>query len=207
MNQLLALDQYFFFWINSGLSNPYFDAIMPLLRNAPNWVPMYIFFAAFLVYNFGRKGLYILGFAIVAIALSDQLSSTIIKPLVHRIRPCNDAHMIEHVRLVINSCGAGFSFPSSHAVNHFTIALFLISVLPKQIKWVKPFLLIWASAIVFAQVYVGVHYPLDVIFGALLGSLIGFFIAGLTKSVFHIDLDNGVEVSPNDQIPITKDNY
>jgi membrane-associated phospholipid phosphatase len=193
MNELLIWDQFIFYKINTGLANRFFDELMPLLRNPPTWIPFYVFFAVFLIYNFKRKGLYIIAFAIIAIIMSDQLSSSVIKPIVHRLRPCNDPHMVGYVRLVLKNCGAGFSFPSSHAVNHFTFALYIISIFPRQIKWVRPTMLVWASLVAFAQVYVGVHYPLDVLIGAIIGGLIGYLIATICKGIFHIDLDAELE--------------
>jgi len=94
--------------------------------------------------------------------------------------------------LLLSSCGGQFSFPSNHASNHFTIALFLISILPRNIKWFKPLLLSWAFSVAFAQVYVGVHFPLDVICGAIIGSMIGTILAISCKSIMNIDLDNDV---------------
>jgi membrane-associated phospholipid phosphatase len=193
MNQIIVWDQALFKSINSGLANPFFDVLMPLLRYPSNWIPFYVFFAAFLLYNFKRQGLYTLLLGVLAILISDQLSSSVIKPLVHRLRPCNDMSIAANVRLLISNCGSGFSFPSSHAVNHFTFALFLICMLPASIKWVKPVLLIWASFIAFSQVYIGIHYPIDILFGAILGSFIGCMIAYIGKGIFHVILKEELE--------------
>jgi membrane-associated phospholipid phosphatase len=194
MNEIIAWDQALFRSINTGLANPFFDAFLPYLRFSYNWIPVYVFFAVFLIYNFRRQGMYIVLAGALAAAVSDQLSSHLLKNLVHRIRPCSEFNLIGHVRLLVDSCGAGtFSFPSSHAVNHFTFAVFIISVFPKKAMWVKPVLLIWASLIAFSQVYVGLHYPIDIILGALIGSLIGYVFAAGCKTAFHIDLDAELE--------------
>ena len=195
MNQLFAWDQGIFKYINSGISNPFFDLLMPFARFAPDWIPLYVFFAAFLIYNFRIKGLYVILFAVFAVILSDQVCSVFIKPLVHRLRPCYDAHLSGHVRLLLQSCGGKYGFPSSHASNHFTMAIYLISIMPKRIKWVKPVVLTWAFLVAFAQVYVGVHFPGDVICGALLGCCIGWLLATLCKRIMNVDLDKELEIA------------
>lgn len=171
--KLESLDQALFFWINKGWSNPVFDVLMPLLREKWFWAPLYLFIAAFALINFGRRGRYIILGLVLAAGLSDFTSSSIIKPAVQRIRPCNDVNIREQVAIRV-SCGSGYSFTSSHAANHFAAAVFLIGVFGIYARWVRPALLLWAASIALAQVYVGVHYPLDIAMGALLGSLIGW---------------------------------
>ncbi len=192
MDQLFYWDQVIFEAINSGMVNPFFDWLMPLFRNQFIWLPVYVFFAAFFVYNFPPKGFYILLFGLLTFMLSDQLSAHILKPLAERLRPCNDPVFSYFVRLLI-PCGSGFSFPSAHATNHFAFSVFLISVIPLRMRWVLPFALIWASGVCFAQVYVGIHYPLDVIFGALLGASIGLVTSSLCKNILRLNLDRAEE--------------
>ncbi|RZL15228.1 MAG: phosphatase PAP2 family protein, partial [Pedobacter sp.] len=81
-------------------------------------------------------------------------------------------------------CGSGYSFPSAHATNHFGIAVFLILVFYKKWKPILPLGLLWAFSIAFAQVYVGVHYPVDIICGSLLGTLLGFISFRLVKIIY-----------------------
>jgi len=194
MNPIVAWDHLLFRSVNTGLANPFFDVLMPFLRYGPIWIPLYVFFGVFLIYNFRWKGLYIILFGALALIASDQLCAGIIKPLVHRLRPCYDPDMTGQVRLLLSSCGGQFSFPSNHASNHFAIALFLISIFPKKIKWLKPALLVWASLIAFSQVYVGVHFPIDVICGAIIGSFLGVLFATICKVVAGIDLDKEIEL-------------
>ncbi|MDQ3072456.1 MAG: phosphatase PAP2 family protein, partial [Bacteroidota bacterium] len=108
------------------------------------------------------------------LTISDQVSSSLIKPNIGRLRPCADILAGEGINLLVK-CGSGKSFPSTHAANHFTIAVFLITCLGKNIKWFGPFLLFWATLVSFAQVYVGLHFPLDVIAGCILGVTIGIW--------------------------------
>ena len=114
-----------------------------------------------------------IAFAVAAVGTADFTSSKIVKPLVERVRPCNDTNLPFGVRELVK-CGGGYSFTSSHATNHFAIATFLSLILGfLRKKWITWTLLAWAASIAYGQVYVGVHYPLDVIAGAALGSLIG----------------------------------
>jgi len=174
--QIIQLDQNLFFAINHGLSNPVFDWLMPILRNRFFWTPLYLFIVIFLVRNYGKKGWLILVFLGLTFGLTDYFSSSIIKPTVERLRPCNDPVLKTEVRNLV-ACGTGFSFPSSHAANHFAIAVFLILVFYKKWKWILPTGLLWAASISFAQIYVGVHYPIDILSGALLGSIIGYVMS------------------------------
>jgi membrane-associated phospholipid phosphatase len=102
--------------------------------------------------------------------MSDQLSSSVLKPLVHRLRPCNNEAVKNHLRMVI-AAGGGFSFVSSHAANHFALAFFYPQLFPKQKRWLMIVMMLWAAVISLSQVYIGYHYPSDVLCGAFLGLL------------------------------------
>jgi undecaprenyl-diphosphatase len=109
--------------------------------------------------------------------LGDFISSDIIKENIHRLRPCREPALADSVRFIVSYCPKSSSFTSSHAVNHFAMATFFFITLRNLWgHWAKAFYL-WAFIIIYAQVYVGVHYPLDVLSGAIIGSLIGMAIA------------------------------
>jgi len=179
---LYQIDHRLFEWINHKLAGPVPDAVFPLLREKLFWVPLYVFVVAYVLYNrTSRQAVRFLLFLVLTVALADTLSSKLIKPLVGRLRPCHSLSEVD-VRLLVH-CGSGFSFPSSHAANHFAVAVFLIfSGLVERRVW-KLLLLVWAAAISIAQVYVGVHYPLDVIGGAWLGISVGLLTARLYQGI------------------------
>ncbi|MXV52505.1 phosphatase PAP2 family protein [Pedobacter sp. HMF7647] len=179
IEHIMQFDQQLFFAINRGLSNPFFDWLMPFLRNRYFWTPLYLFLVVFFIRNYEKKGIMLIVFLLITFALADMSSASMIKPLIHRLRPCNDPSINQMVR-AIAGCGTGFSFPSSHAANHFAIAVFLVTVFRHKWKWITPLALFWAASICFAQVYVGVHYPVDVTVGGLLGALIGY----ITGTIF-----------------------
>ena len=176
--QLIQFDQDLFFAINQGLSNPFFDWLMPALRNRFFWTPLYLFIIIFFIRNYGKQGWYLLIFLGLTFGFTDFTSSSIIKPTVQRLRPCNDPEIKSEVNSRI-ACGSGFSFPSSHASNHFALAIFMITMFYSKWKAILPLGLLWAGSISFAQVYVGVHYPVDVSSGALIGSMIGYIMASI----------------------------
>lgn len=183
LDQLLLLDQKLFHAINIGLANPFFDWLMPLLRNRFFWAPLYLFLIVFLTRNYGKRGYMIILFLLITFAVSDFFTSSLIKPIVERLRPCNDLGLKLNIHSLI-SCGTGYSFPSSHAANHFAIAVFLIVLFMRRSKFIMPLSLFWAASICFAQVYVGVHFPFDVIAGGLIGAIIGYVTGTIFMAVY-----------------------
>lgn len=174
-NWIEHIDQQVFCKINHCWSNPVFDLLMPLFREKLFWIPLYLIIIFLIVRKYKYQTLWVLGFAFLTLLLADQISAHLIKPLVGRIRPCNDPDFSSMVHLRVD-CGSGLSFVSSHATNHFALGLYFISVFarPSNRFYVTLLFLFWAGLISFAQVYVGVHYPFDVLCGAVLGSLIGY---------------------------------
>ena len=191
---MIQLDQELFFFINHYLHFGALNKVMPYWRSMYFWIPLYIFFISFLLYNFGKKAsIYLLALALT-VGLADTTSSRLIKNTIKRERPCNDANVKLHVKLLV-PCGSGYSFTSSHATNHFAAAVFIILTFVDKRRWLKWSLLFWASSISFGQVYVGVHYPLDVICGGLLGSGIGWLGAFLFNTFFKrysLDINTSV---------------
>lgn len=181
LDTLLHLDQQLFFAINNGLSNPFFDWLMPVLRNKYSWAPLYLFVIVFFIKQYGRTGIMLVVMLLLTFAIADSLSSSVIKPAVARLRPCNDPAINSRVNSLVG-CGTGYSFPSSHAANHFALAMYMIIASYHKWKWVLPAGLLWAFSISIAQVYVGVHYPIDILTGGILGCLVGY----LTGQLFLI---------------------
>lgn len=174
-------DTYLFLKLNTVFTNPVFDSMMPWWRDANTWTPLYIFFILFAVLNFRSKAFFWILGAVLTLVLTDQISSSIFKKYFERPRPCNDPILMSHVRLLLRNCAGGYSFTSSHATNHFGFAVYILVTLKSLIKKWGNLLLLWAASISYAQVYVGVHYPLDIFCGALMGVGIGLF----TSNIFY----------------------
>ncbi len=172
-----AFDEQLFYYIHHDLANPFLDTLLPVWREKTTWVPAYLVAAAYLVYKYKRQGWQLLLLIGLAILLSDQLTSSIIKPLTERPRPCYLPAFEGQLRELV-PCGGYNSFPSSHAANHFALATVLLLTWLKGSRLWAWILLLWATSICFAQVYVAKHYPLDVLVGALMGTLIAY---GLVK--------------------------
>ena len=174
LHQILQWDRELFNKLNGEWTNSFFDAVLPYTRNALVWTPLYLFFVVFAVLNYKRNGLLWVLFGVLAVATSDIISSWGIKELVFRMRPCHDEALVGHVRFLVNYCPQSSGFTSSHASNHFALATFIFITLKDHVnKWLR-LIFFWALIVSYAQVYVGVHYPGDVICGSIVGVLIGF---------------------------------
>lgn len=177
LDWLLKADQELFLQLNTVYTHPILDSIYPWFREGNTWMPLYLFMVLLALVNFKQKAFPFILFAVVTIVLTDQISSHLVKPFFERPRPCRDPLLMNQIRMLLNGCSGGFSFTSSHATNHFGFALYIYFTLGGIIgKWKYAFLC-WAAAIAYGQVYVGVHYPIDIVCGALLGSSIGFVTA------------------------------
>lgn len=180
-------DKKLFLKINTQWTNHFFDTNLPWYREASTWIPLYIFLLLFVIIYYGKKSIPWIIVVIATAALSDQISSNLLKNIIERPRPCNDVFIHEMGRLLIGRCPTSFSLPSSHAVNHFAAAIFIfITLKPAFKKWAYLFIF-WAASICYAQVYVGVHYPVDVLVGAIIGSLIGGGVAFLFNKYFKLE--------------------
>jgi len=182
IESLHNFDAELFLKIHRGLSNGFFDWLLPLMRNRYFWSPLYLFIIVFCFKEYKKGGWAIIGGVLITFALGDLISSRLIKPFVARLRPCNDPGLAD---LIIHRvpCGSGYSFPSAHATNHFAIAVFLIMVFYPKWKPVLPIGLAWAFVISFSQIYVGVHYPIDTLAGAVLGTTLGLLTGSYYKKL------------------------
>lgn len=190
IDQILEFDTWLFLKINTVLTHPIPDTIFPLWRDSQLWVPLYLFLIVFAWMNFGKQAWTWILFAIINVTLTDQASSSLIKKWVERIRPCNEEALVGKMRLLLEHCSGGFSFTSSHATNHFGFAMFVFLTTRHFMgKWSR-WLFVWAATISYGQVYVGVHYPVDILMGALLGMGIGTLTAiYYNKKIGPINID------------------
>ncbi|PWT72684.1 MAG: hypothetical protein C5B59_15095 [Bacteroidetes bacterium] len=170
---VLDFDHWLFTKINQEWTNRFFDQIFPFLREAQLWIPFYLFLLVFITMNFGKKGWWWTLTLTMTAVLSDLLSSSLVKQVIFRYRPCRDPAMTDQVRLLVNYCPQSSSFTSSHACNHFAAAVFIFLTLKQTSRWWR-LVFLWAFSISYAQIYVGVHYPLDVLGGIILGCSLGY---------------------------------
>jgi membrane-associated phospholipid phosphatase len=177
LKRVIELDHQLFFAINEKWSNGFFDSVLPYTRESIIWLPLYLFLLVFIWMNFGKQGLWWALFFICLAACCDLVSSKLIKENIMRARPCRHPEIADHVRFLVNYCPQSSSFTSSHATNHFGMATFIYFTLRSYTsKWLA-LIFLWAAMIAYAQVYVGVHFPLDVTSGAILGIFIGYLMS------------------------------
>jgi membrane-associated phospholipid phosphatase len=175
---LKHIDTTWFLAINNGMQNAFLDVLCPFMRNQKNWYVLYALLLWLSYRNWKNQFVWVLSGAIILILVSDQVSANLIKNSVQRLRPCNDPTLAGMVNNIVG-CGKGYSFVSAHATNHFAIGIFFSLLFYKKYPWTLYLGIFWAGLISFSQVYVGVHYPFDVICGALLGSLLGYIASKL----------------------------
>jgi undecaprenyl-diphosphatase len=172
---LINWDKELFLLINTQWHNAFLDLVLPYWRTKTTWIPLYILLLLVIGKDRGFKTVWVLIVLGLTILLADQISSEWIKKVVERVRPCNDSSLA-NVRSLI-PCGGGFSFTSSHATNHFALVMQLFLLF--RMTWKTSYfvaLFVWAALIAYAQVYVGVHYPLDVLAGGFLGCILAWLV-------------------------------
>lgn len=168
-------DTAWFYMINLGTRNGFFDLIMPVLSDAKLWrIPLILAALAAIILGNGKARVTVL-LAVVVLVLSDQISSHLLKPLISRQRP---SHVLEGVRLLMGR-GGRYSFPSSHAANVFAVW----TLLTARYKRMGLYLLLIPLGVAYSRVYVGVHYPLDVVGGAILGVLCALGVLKVSELV------------------------
>lgn len=177
---LLRLDRQLFTFIHQTASSPAIDWLFLALRNAIIWIPLYLFILVWVFLKHRQQVWKFVFLSLVVFAITDFTSASIFKPLFMRERPCYDAQLHTVVRNLIG-CGGRYGMPSSHASNHFGLASFWFF----SITWMSSrrwyWLWLWAFAIGYAQVYVGKHFPGDIIFGMILGTITGTLVAILFR--------------------------
>ena len=183
LQKLQQWDETLFTAINTGTANPFFDILMPFLRISFVWAPLYLFIIVFVIQNYKIQGLWWIVFFLATVAFADMVGTNVFKYNIQRIRPCNNPELLPHLRLLV-ICPSGWGFTSNHAANHFGMATFIFFTFRhifKKWTWIA---FVWAGAICYAQVYVGVHYPGDVAAGAALGISFGLLTSYLFNKFF-----------------------
>ncbi len=175
LETLTIFDRQLFHFINVTCANPVTDVIMPQITSDLNLRIAFGLIIVLLFWKGTRERRWLVVGSIVALAISDLTSSSLVKPLVERPRPC---HNLTDINLLVN-CGAGFSMPSSHAANAFAQWMFWSATVPK-LRW---HLFVVACLVAISRLFVGVHYPGDILIGGLIGILVGGIVYAVERQL------------------------
>ena len=174
------IDSELLLWLNSQHAH-FFDQLMYFVSGRWEWIPLYAFLLGVIIWKYKWKSIWIVLAIAIMITLSDQLAN-FFKATVKRPRPCKDPEIGHLVLLVNDYCSGAYGFVSGHAANSFALAT-VISLLFRN-KWVTTGMIIWAALVSYSRIYLGVHYPGDIICGAILGALLAWIIYTLLKRIY-----------------------
>ncbi|MFT4660019.1 MAG: undecaprenyl-diphosphatase [Patiriisocius sp.] len=188
--KLEEIDRSLMIYLN-GIHNPMFDTIMHYFSELLFWVPffLWVIYLVYKKYELKTLGIFFLT-AGLTVLLADRISVELFKNVFERLRPCHNGDIGQLMHLYDDKCGGQFGFVSSHATNFFGLAILFASVLKNKVKGIVPLMLIWATLVGYSRIYLGVHYPADVLGGAILGSVIGF----ITYRIFIVAKQKYVDV-------------
>ena len=170
--QLIMLDRDLLLAIN-GFHNHVLDSIMIFASSKIGWIPLYLILLYIIVKDYRHSSWVVFLIIGLTIAIADLSSVYLFKNIFQRLRPCyNDE--LSGLLHIVKPCGGKFGFISSHAANSFAFASLIIFLLRKRHRWIWFVMLFYATIIIYSRVYLGVHYPSDVVAGAIVGGIIGF---------------------------------
>jgi undecaprenyl-diphosphatase len=181
MERIIELDKKLLLLLNS-FHTPWLDPIMLFITHTLTWLPLYLFLLYLVIRDYKKQVWVILLGIGLTILLADQITSGLMKPYFERLRPSREPSLQGLVHLVDGYVGGKFGFASSHAANTFGTATFFFLLYRHSKKWVT-FLFLWAAVMTYTRIYLGVHYPGDILVGGAIGVLSGFAGFKLTKWV------------------------
>lgn len=172
MDKIIDLDKDLFLFLNSFHTDS-LDPVMLLITKTQFWTPLYLLLIYLIFKKYNTEGWLILAGAALGILLADQITSSLMKPFFERLRPSQEPSLQTIVHLVDGYKGGLYGFASGHAANTFATAFFIWLLFKNQYKWIWV-IFIWAALMTYTRIYLGVHYPGDILVGGLIGLACGF---------------------------------
>lgn len=172
MESILELDRELFLFLNS-LHADWLDPIMFWITKTIVWLPLYVFLLYLSIKEFKKQTWIVLVSIGLVILLADQATSGLMKPFFERLRPSQDPNLQGLIHLVNGYKGGKFGFASGHAANTFGTATFFYLIFRNKHHWIK-WIFVWAGLMTYTRIYLGVHYPGDILVGALVGFTMGW---------------------------------
>ena len=191
LDYIVDIDINLFLFLN-GINSSFWDSFFYVVTGRVFWIP-FLLGLLFLAYlRVGWKVVYVLLFMGVAMGLADVISVKLFKEVFERLRPCHNPIITDLVHTVNGHCGGQFGFVSSHATNSFSLAVFAGLLFKRKFRFVMPVMLFWAVLVSYSRIYVGVHFPLDVFCGGMLGVIIAYLVYQLflfSNQKFNLKLE------------------
>ena len=184
MDEILELDRRLFLELNSNFHTPWLDQLMMFMSTTTAWIPLYLILLYMIIKVYNKEAWMVLLAVAITIVLADQVTSTFMKPFFERLRPSHEPDLREMVKIVNGYRGGRFGFASSHAANTFGVATLMWLTLKNFRPWIG-LLFLWAVGVGYTRIYLGVHYPGDILAGDLIGflsALAAYFLYQLLKS-------------------------
>jgi len=178
INKINEIDTQIFLLLNSWHNN-FFDQLMWLISSKTIWIPLYLLFLYLIIGKYMKKSLLIILFCIICIALADFLSVALFKNIFMRLRPSHNPALEGIVHIVNGYKGGSYGFISSHAANTFALAFFINHFLKTEFRYFSIMVFLWAALVSYSRIYLGVHYPGDILGGAVFGIIVSFCIIKL----------------------------
>ncbi len=171
LDQLIELDKKVLLFLNS-FHTPWLDPIVLFSTQTFAWLPLYLFLLYLIIKEYKKESWIVLLGIILTIVLANEITSSLMKPYFERLRPSLEPSLQGLVHLVDGYKGGKFGFASSHAANTFGVATFFFLIFKTTKKWIG-WLFLWAVSMTYTRIYLGVHYPGDILVGGMIGVLAG----------------------------------